>query len=98
MKCNLNKPQACFNCLYPDCVDTTPSSSKEETAFLNGIFVTPERREYFQKYYAELSERQKEKKRKASRKWYRKHAKELTEKRRAYHHEYYLKRKAAANA
>ena len=67
MKCTREKPEACFNCPYPDCIDT---GRKDRT-------------EYFQAYYQNMSEEKKEKRRKRALRYYRKHRKQINaEKRR----------------
>lgn len=96
MKCDLGKPQACFNCPYEDCIDSTYTPNKEELAWLYGVISeTSEneqkkarRREYDHRYYLGLTEEQKERKRYTSRLYQREHREEIREKRRAYHREY----------
>ena len=82
MKCNLDKPQACFNCPYPDCM-AYDTPTREETEMLNAYIPDrkahrtdarrdKDRSEYFKEYYKA-------------------HKKELQE----YHAEHYRRRKAA---
>ena len=44
MKCNLEKPRACFNCPYTDCLDSTYSPNYEERAWLHRAI--PDKKEH----------------------------------------------------
>lgn len=88
MVCKLNKPEACFNCPYPDCIDTSTNTSFGEVDYLknSGInIITYNTHKY-----------RVERKKYKSREWNRIHQKEQTEKRREYFREYHKKRKEAA--
>ena len=97
MKCTLKKPEACFNCPYPDC-KSTDNISMKELEIINA-FVININSDKKQRKTSDYN--RKRHKRKISREWNRIHQKEQTEKRREYHREYmrkYYARKVAANA
>ena len=61
MKCKLEKPQACFNCPYPDCTAYN-NPTREETVMLNAFIPdrkvhrtdarrSRDRTDYFKQYY-----------------------------------------------
>ena len=93
MKCTRHKPEACFNCTLPECIDTSYSTTPEETQCLRnvGMGYAPRRNtSNIEKYNALRRKRAK------SREWNRIHQKEQTEKRREYFRQYHAKRKAEA--
>lgn len=81
MKCNLDKPIACFNCPYPDCIAYN-NPTREETAMLNAFIPdrkthrTDARRKDRKEYYKE---------------YHKAHKKELKK----YYADYYKRQKAA---
>jgi len=84
MKCELNKPSACFNCPYPECLDySTPS--KAETEMLNAFI--PDRKTH------RTDARRKEEKQ-DRREYLRQYCKEHAEEIRKYYKEYTKKRRA----
>ena len=88
MKCNRKKPEACFTCTFPDCMDTSWETTTGEKEFLSMVINDT-------KPKINRSPESKRKQREYIREWNRKHQKEQTEKRRLYQHNYYLQRKAA---
>ena len=80
MRCTRKKPECCFNCTLPDCIDDGNSTpDKSETAYLEGLFPehkiyrTKARIEYEKEYFRKLDEEKKQKRRERALEYYRKH-------------------------
>lgn len=82
MVCKLNKPKACFNCPYSDCLDTSYGTSKEETEYLNGLVARNKRKKYYADYFQNMSEEKKEIRRQRAKEYNRLHSEEINRRKR----------------
>ena len=87
MKCNRKKPESCFNCTLPECIENEGITEEENEAMMCADLPTGK------PATVNRSPESMKRRREKSKEWNRKHYKEQREKRKEYFKNYYLRRK-----